>query len=113
VKRIIAITFVFLIGLFACQNANTPEAPEVKDCVKYNTATIQFENRSVTNRTYDVVWDGVHIATIGPWEKTQVFTVAAGEHTMTFKVSNSGKLACTTAYPVLQQCGVYSYFCTG
>jgi hypothetical protein len=104
-----------LLFFAGCKNLTTPEDPPpvIPACEQNNTATIQFENRSVTNRTYDVVWDGVHIATIGPWEKSAVFTVAAGQHTMAFKVSNSGKTACNIAYPVLVRCGTYAYFCTG
>ena len=111
-KRFVILVCLLLVGLMACNTLTEPEDP-IPACEQNNTATVSFENRSVTNRSYDIVWDGVHIATIGPWEKTKVFTVSTGKHKLDFKVSNSGDKACSTSWPVLSRCEAYSWFCTG
>jgi hypothetical protein len=104
-----------LLFFAGCKNLTTPEDPPpvIPACEQNNTATITFENRSVNNYSMDVMWDGVRITTLGPWQKSDVFTVSAGQHTMAFKISNSSRLACTIAYPVLVRCTAYAYFCTG
>lgn len=113
------ILFFVLTGLLffaGCKDLTTPDPPDppvTPDCEKYNTATITFENRSVNNYTMDIYWDGVRLTTLAPWAKSQVYTVAAGEHTMAFRISNSNRNACTVAYPVLVRCTAYAYFCTG
>jgi hypothetical protein len=85
----------------------------VPACQTQNTATVFFENRTNTNRTYDIVWDGVQIATVTPAQR-QVFVVAANvPHTMGFQLTNSSALACSQSTPTLVVCTDNSYFCTG
>jgi hypothetical protein len=76
-----------------CKNLTTPSDPEptTPDCEKYNTATVTFENKSVNNYTYDVIWDGSRLTTLAPWTKSQVYTVSAGTHTLHFMRSNSSR----------------------
>ena len=110
-KRFVIIVCLLLVGFIACQ---TPIEPDpIPACEQNNTASISFENRSVTNSTYDIIWDGARIATIGPWETTQKFTVSAGQHTLDFKITNGSGTACSTSWPVLSRCEAYSWFCTG
>ena len=89
-----------------------PEPPPVPECEKNHTAQIMFENRSNTNTTYDIIFDGSKLTTITPGTKSKDYTVAAGAHTFLFKVTNTSTVACTKASPNLAQCHSYSYYCT-
>jgi hypothetical protein len=100
-----------LVALPAC-NAMSPTATEA-DCKTNNTAKVTFENRSATSKTYSVLWDGLTTATLGPGEKSDERTVAAGiPHMLLFKVSNTGATACTLSTPTPAQCSSNSYWCT-
>ncbi len=100
----------------ACESSSTPTeptTPSVPACQTNNTATITFENRSATNTTYAVVWDGSTLTTLAPTVKSQSYTVAAGiQHTLWFKIANSGSGACTPSTPTLAQCTSNNYWCT-
>ena len=74
--------------------------------------TVTFENRSNTNTTYDVIWDGSRVSTLGPGQSSSI-TAAAGQHTLQFRVSNSSTGACTTSTPVLAMNVAYTFSCTG
>jgi hypothetical protein len=102
-----------LVALPAC-NAATPTATATEpDCEVNNTAKVTFENRSGTSKTYSVLWDGLTTATLGPGEKSGQKTVAAGiPHTLLFKVSNTGAVACNLSTPTPAQCSSHTYWCT-
>jgi len=100
-----------LIFFAGCKELSTPTDP-TSDCEKYNTATIKFENKSVNNYTYDVIWDGSRLTTLAPWTTSQTYTVSAGPHTLHFMRSNSSHEACTTSWPSLAQCQSYTYWCS-
>jgi hypothetical protein len=103
---------------FACAAKETPApaptpTPVVPACQKNNTATITFENRSTSNATYTVLWDGSTWTTLAPTVKSQEYTVAASiQHTLVFRVSNTGSNACTPSTPTLAQCSSSSYWCS-
>jgi hypothetical protein len=80
----------------------------------YNTSSVRFENRSNTNATYDIIWDGSKTNTLAPSQMSDSRTVAAGvQHTLSFVVTNSGgRLACTTSTPTPAQCSSHTYSCT-
>lgn len=65
------------------------------------SSTVIFRNRSVTNSTYTVVWDGSAICTLYPFTDSEEFDVKAGRHTLTFKISNTGEIGCSPSEPVL------------
>ena len=84
------------------------------DCETKNTAQVYFVNGSTTGKTYDVIWDGVKIATIAPGQESSTFTVTAGiPHSMTFKVAGTATLACSTSSPSIPQCKKMYYTCSG
>jgi hypothetical protein len=83
----------------------------VQGCVVNNTAIVQFSNRS-TGSTYSIVWDGSVMTTLAPGVNSQTYTVAAGAHTLEFKLSNGSTSACTPSTPVLAQCSSMVYWCT-
>ncbi len=82
-------------------------------CRSNNSATVTFENRSASNRSYDVLWDGSRLMTLAPTQKSAEYTAQAGvTHSLEFRVTNSSQSACTTSNPILVVCNTYNYWCT-
>ncbi len=82
-------------------------------CELNNTAKISFENRSTSNRTYDVIWDGSKRTILGPGERSDQYTEQAGvTHSLQFKFTNSGQAACSLSHPILVVCTSSTYWCT-
>ena len=80
-------------------------APE---CEVNHTSTLTVRNGR--DFAMDILVDGSRVGTLGPGQSlTQ--TVAAGSHTVDFKVTNIGTFACTRATPNLAQCGGTSLCC--
>lgn len=101
------------VALSGC-NGITPVTPEVPSCQTNNTAKVSFANRSLTNSTYTIVWDGATKDTLAPNETSTPFDVAAGvAHTLRFRFANTTTLACNDSSPVLAQCSTMTYNCTG
>lgn len=73
---------------------------------------VEFHNRSVTNRSYDVVWDGSVIATLYPQEDSEQFEVNEGHHTLRFEFSNSGDVACDPADPNITADYISTFTCS-
>ena len=96
------------IPLLTACNPATLFAPA---CETNNTATTSFQNKSTTSSTYNVVLDGSTIVSyLAAGATSASSTVAAGSHTIQFKLLN-GNAACSPAYPSLAQCSSYSYSC--
>src|SRR5690349_12999836 len=84
------------------------------DCEVQNTAQVYFINNSSTGKTYDILWDGVNVATISPGQESSTITTTAGiPHSMTFRVAGTTTLACSTSNPSIPQCKKMSYSCSG
>ena len=103
-----SIRFRFLIALAgcsiaaavaaACVNAPGPDPTPPPACQTNNTATVSFSNKSNTNSTYTVVWDGVALTSVAPGQTSPNFTESAGvAHTLQFKFSNSNTAACNVS----------------
>jgi hypothetical protein len=74
-------------------------------CEVNKTGEVYFINHSKSNSTYDIIWDGVKIATITPAQNSQVFTYSANvQHTLVFRYTNTSNNACTQSTPYLTQC---------
>ena len=100
-------------GTCSCPSGYTGTNCEKRTCEANNTSQVRFENKSATNLTYSVIWDGLLMTTVAPGVTSQNFTVAAGEHTLHFQIANSGgQPACTPSTPVLIVCNSHSYSCT-
>lgn len=88
--------------------------PALRDCEKNNTAILQFENKSTTNSTYDIIFDGSRIFTLSPGAKSAEHVVAAGiQHTLLFKYANTNNAACSPSTPTEAMCTHFVYSCTG
>jgi hypothetical protein len=96
-------------------SSSTPTAPTpVLACQTNNTATALFQNRSATNLTYDVIWNGARLVSVSPGQDSATYTFAAGvPHTLVFRVTNSSTNACSPSTPTLAQCSSMFYSCTG
>ncbi|MFZ1689311.1 MAG: hypothetical protein WAU70_17950 [Flavobacteriales bacterium] len=70
---------------------------------KKDESYVVFRNNSVTNSTYNVVWDGNVITTLSPFTSSEKFTVEPGSHTLVFKKSNTGLNACSQSTPSLSK----------
>lgn len=106
---------VFLSLLFTSCDKTPPLPPSdpiIPNCEKYHTAEVRFKNRSVSNKTMSIVWDGNIIATIPPFQDSQVFTVPSGSHTLVFKASNSGAILCSQSNPVVVECHDQEFTCS-
>ncbi len=74
-------------------------------CETNKTGQVYFKNNSNSNSTYDVIWDGVKIATVAPNQSSAVFTYSANvQHTLVFRHTNTSNNACTPSTPYLTQC---------
>ena len=83
-------------------------------CEINSTAEVYFINNSNSNSTYDVIWDGVKIATVTPGDESNTFTVSANiQHTLVFRFTNTSNNACTPSTPVVPQCQTWWFDCTG
>jgi len=119
-KGLRLLSYLMLVGiasLVACGKSSKTTAPKPTPtpppaCETNHTATVTFENRSTTNTTYDVVLDGIHVATIGPGEHTSETVTAVVQHTFTFMITNSNNVACTPATTSFVQCSIQLYYCT-
>jgi hypothetical protein len=96
--------------LAGCGNSTNPF---LSDCAANNTADVQFQNKSASNQSYDVVWDGSRIVSnLAPGASSQTSSVSATSHTLEFKIAGTNTAACSTAYPSLSQCTSHVYSCT-
>ncbi len=106
----------FILSIFlivsSCKDDTVSTNNTAKPCETNNTATVKFENRSNTNTTYDIIWDGSKVATVVPGSTSEAFTVSAVQHTMLFKVTNTNTVACNESTPTPAQCSEHIYWCT-
>lgn len=79
---------------------------------KKDSGSVVFKNRSVTNRTYNVVWDGSVIASLYPQMDSDTFEVASGKHTCVFKISNTGAEACSQGSPDILSGETQTFTCS-
>lgn len=99
-------------GICYCPSGYTGTNCEKRTCEANNTAQVRFQNKTGTSQTYSVLWDGSVITTLGPGATSDYYTVAAGEHTLHFKIANTGNEACTQSTPNLAVCSTMEYWCT-
>lgn len=98
----------FLIG---CSKEDLQEYEAGVTCDTNHTAVVVFENRSASGKTYDILWNGVKVATLKPGEKTRAEAYSTGSHTYVFKKSGTTTSVCTPGYPNLAQCSSYTFWC--
>lgn len=113
---------VFLVSLAALVSAcasdsptiTAPTPPPVAACQSQNTGTVYFQNRSSSNLTYDIIWDGSKLTTVSPGADSQVYTFSANiSHALRFQFTNTSLLACNASTPILTTCGAAFYGCSG
>ncbi len=90
--RLLVILLATLPILGACKSSDDDPAP---------TTTVRFKNESVSNRTYDVIWDGSRIVSLDAGRESQAYTTSPGQHTLLFRFSNDGTPACSESTPNL------------
>lgn len=98
-----------LLTLTGCP-VDQPTEPTTPDCQRYSTASVAFENHS-SHSTYDVILDGVRVATIGSGRSYSI-TVAAGCYSFTFRFSNTTANACSPGTPNLAVGSCQTYYCS-
>ncbi len=99
-------------GVCKCPSGYTGSNCGTRTCEANKTAQVRFMNKSGTSQAYSVVWDGSVITTLGAGATSDYYTVAAGQHTLVFKIANSGTEACNQSTPVLVACSAMEYWCT-
>ena len=110
-QLILHATLVSLAAVIAC---NTDTGPTASACQANNTASVIFSNRSTSNTTYDVIWDGGRVATLATGQDSDTNTAAAGvQHTLVFKITNTNTAACSPSTPTLAQCSGQTFTCRG
>jgi hypothetical protein len=103
--------FLGLVAAAGCSKSPDVATGPIPACQTNGTGLVVFENLSATNSSYDVIWDGATVATIGPGQNSRTFLYPAGQHMLTYKVTNSSTIACATATTTLAACAnpsVYS-----
>jgi hypothetical protein len=106
---------LLLSGLYSCTKNDTEEptpTPVIAECERNHTAEVYFENRSVSNTTYDVIWDGSRLTTLSPGNRSNTYKFSAAQHTLEFRKTNTGTAMCTPSTPSLAQCSAYAYWCS-
>jgi hypothetical protein len=98
-------------GKCVCPTGYSGVHCESRTCEVNSTALVQFSNRSA-NSTYSVLWDGSIITTLSAGVTSDFFTVAAGQHNLEFRYSNSSTSSCTPSTPNLAQCSATVYWCS-
>jgi hypothetical protein len=112
-KRFVLVAALFLTAGCGSSSPVAPTTPPVPACQTNNTATVYFQNRSASNLTYDVLWDGSRLTTIAPGKDSQVYTFAANvTHSLRFQFTNTSLLACAASTPILTTCGQANYGCS-
>src|SRR6185436_3662208 len=96
---------------FTGVHCETPVAPVIQDCEKYHTANVTFKNNSTQHYAYDIVLDGALLTTISYQTVSIIYTVAVGQHTISFKIHGTNNYACTTGTPVLIECSSHQFSC--
>lgn len=100
-------------GVCTCYSGYTGTLCDKRLCEANNTARVRFLNKTGSSLTYTVVWDGSTLTSVGPGGTSDYYTVAAGQHTLHFMVTNGGgQEACTESSPVLVVCKDQEYWCT-
>ena len=111
-KKIIPVTLISCLLLCFCGEKSPATPTPVRECEKNQTAKVQFENRSGSNTTYDVIWDGSKLTTLTPGTTSQSYTQPVGQHTLQFRIANTNKAACTQSTPNLGQCEEHLFWCS-
>ncbi len=75
------------------------------------TTAIQMTNDSVTNRTHEIVIDGVSRGAITAGS-TETYEVSPGTHLVESKVAD-GSPACNPAFPTVEECQTIGLSCRG
>ena len=107
------LVLLIILTISGCKKS-TPTAPDplpIRDCEKNSTAWVTFENNSNSNTTYDVIWDGVKKVTIAPGTKSPTYTVASGQHTLRYNVTNTNIIARAQVTLNLEVCSSNTYYC--
>lgn len=113
-KRLLFLVGIVLVSACGSDSAPVAPTPVVEACQSNNTGTVYFQNRSTSNLTYDIVWDGSRLTTVAPGSDSQVYTFAANiQHTLRFQFTNTTLLACNASTPVLARCAATFYSCGG
>ena len=131
INRIGLLTLVMLFSFLQCTKEETKGCMDITAtnynatatvddgsckylCQVNQTGEVYFKNLSNTNKVYDVIWDGVNIATVAPNQSSAVFTYPASvQHTLVFRFSNTSTNACTPSTPFLTQCKKLEFNCSG
>ena len=79
-----------LAALAACSSKSDPQPTTTEK----NTSRVTFENQSVSNRVYDVIWDGARVASVQPGAEHAIETTPGG-HTLQWRFANTGGRACS------------------
>lgn len=84
-----------------------------RPCEVNVTGEVYFKNLSVSNRTYDIIWDGSKLTTVPPNQQSAVYTFSANvKHSLIFRYTNTSDNACTPSEPILSQCMKTWYSCS-
>lgn len=111
------LTLIIILTILGCGEKSQPTTPDppapptIPDCERYSTAAVVFQNRSNTGLTYDVVVDGTKLLTLAPNTSSNIVTLASGQHTILFKVTNTNLIACQGFTVNLAMCSEWTYWC--
>jgi len=111
-NTLLSLVMIFTtLTLISCEKKETEDPPEA--CEVNRTGEVYFINQSNSNRTYDIIWDGVKITTVAPNQQSDVFTYSANvKHSLIFRYTNTSDNACTPSEPILNQCRKIGFSCS-
>ena len=105
----LALAFAIIITLDSC----FLKKEILSDCKLNNTGEVYFVNNSATGKSYDIIWDGTKVATVGPFSQSSTITVTASiSHTLLFRVAGTSTTACSQSTPSVPQCQKWNFSCS-
>ena len=93
-------------------NCETKIQPPIPDCERYGTAKMSFRNNSSHGYNYDVLLDGSYFISVPYRTVSNAYTIAAGNHTVVFKIAGTNTNSCSPAYPNLAVCSSHEISCS-
>ena len=101
---------LLVAAALGCQNA--PSGLSSEQCYIDYTATLNFTNRSATNRSYDVLLDGDTVSTLASGQTSRDFVVNAWMlHVVAFDFAGTNSAACPQEIYTPGRCETHNFVC--
>ena len=109
-RRVWMVPALLLAVSLACYK--DPSGLRLEQCYVDYTAALNFTNRSATSRSYDVLLDGVSVATLAPGNTSPDVAVHAWVlHVVAFNYAGTDSTACPREIYTPSRCETHNFVC--